>query len=577
MRRPPLLLGVLVATATGGALVSPPTAAAAPSPTGPRRYVVVAARDADYAVLRDQAAEQGARVHDLHGTRTLAIEATPAVAQRIEASPLSAAVVPDHIQKLIAPDRIEATGTPSLSSRHAIRGGRPASTSQDPASGIDGLMWNQSRIRSPKANSVTLGSRAVTVAVADTGLDFTHSELKGKVRGNVDFTQTESPPVCKTHYGVSDADLAAVFHGPQNTDWNGHGTWIGGTIAASLDKVGINGIAPKVNLVGLKISQWCGSAYDSEIIAAVEYAAAQRIDVVSLSLGGYLDRRDPEQDAIYSRYVQAVSEAAEAGTLIVAAAGNEHLRIGDGGRVLSHGPGIPGEQFVDLYGSYEVPGGVPGVVNVASTGNVVAPPSPICNPQIGTDTTCKPASDRHQAAGTGRRDQLAYYSNYGPRVDVAAPGGARKFNLPVWDGGGTPGWPVTTDSTDAYEEFSITSNWAVEIPCYTLPAPTFYANECYSTVQGTSMAAPHASAVAALLAGAHPHLRHHPSAIQRQLECSARSGTVNFTPPLSATDTSPADLSRQACPTGYCHLGGQAISSHEAYGAGIVDALNAVR
>jgi subtilisin family serine protease len=575
-----LILGALVATATAAALASPLTATAAPGPTTPQRYVVVAASDADYAALRTQAARDGARVHDLHGTRTLAVDATPAVARQLQASPLAATVVRDHVEKLIDPEWTTATGTPTLARQRAINVGRPRSAPQDPASGIDGLMWNQSRIRSPQANAVTYGSPAVTVAVADTGLDFTHSELKSKVAGNVDFTQTEDPPICKTYFGASDADLAAKYGGPENTDWNGHGSWIGGNIAGALDGVGINGIAPKVNLVGLKISQWCGSAYDSEILAAFEYAAAHRYDVVSISFGGYLDRSDPDQDAIYRTYVTTVADARKAGTLIVAAAGNEHVRIGPGGQVLSHGPlttpGTKAAAFVDYYGLYETPGGIPGVVDVSATGNVVVPSSPLCQPQTGTSITCKPTSDPHQAAGQARRDQLAYYSNYGPRIDVAGPGGARKFNLPVWDGGGTPGFPVTTDSTVAYEDFSITSNWATEIDCYTLTGP-FYPDECYSTIQGTSMATPHASAVAALIASAHPQLRHHPAAILAVLKDSARGDAVNFTQPLSATDTSAGDLSGVACLTGYCHLGGRSISSREAYGAGIVDALAAAR
>jgi hypothetical protein len=45
----------------------------------------------------------------------------------------------------------------------------------------------------------------------------------------------------------------------------------------------------------------------------------------------------------------------------------------------------------------------------------------------------------------------------------------------------------------------------------------------------------------------------------------------NTTPGLSATDTSPGDLTGVACPTGYCHLGGPRISNREAYGAGIVN------
>src|SRR6185312_11751744 len=85
----------------------------------------------------------------------------------------------------------------------------------------------------------------------------------------------------------------------------------------------------------------------------------------------------------------------------------------------------------------------------------------------GINATCKPSSDAHQQPGVGLDNQLAYYSNYGPRIDIAAPGGARKFNLPLWDGGGTPGFPYTeADGTAVWEDFSITSNFAFEIPCF---------------------------------------------------------------------------------------------------------------
>jgi subtilisin family serine protease len=81
----------------------------------------------------------------------------------------------------------------------------------------------------------------VTVGVADTGLDYTHSELGPKVKQVVDFTGLEPVNPCGD---ISDEDLANEFGGPADTDWNGHGSWIGGRIAAALDGKGINGIAP---------------------------------------------------------------------------------------------------------------------------------------------------------------------------------------------------------------------------------------------------------------------------------------------------------------------------------------------
>lgn len=305
--------------------------------------------------------------------------------------------------------------------------------------------------------------------------------------------------------------------------------------------------------------------------------------MVNISFGGYLDRSDPDQDAIYKQYVETIRYALRKGTLIVAAAGNEHVRVGTGGLVLSHGSlTYPGEPLIDYYGLWELPGGVPGVIDVSSTGNVVAKPSDSCAADtVGApdnpNATCKPTSDAHQSFGVGRKSQLAYYSNYGPRIDVAAPGGTRKFNVPNWDRGGTPGWPVTdADGFKAWEDFGITSNWAMEIPCYVIDGFGFPANESYSNIQGTSMATPHAAAAAALIASRNPWARGHAVLISALLKATAQDLHGNTTPPLSATDTSPGDLIGVPCETGYCHLAGKPISDKDAYGAGLVTTLGDV-
>ena len=70
-------------------------------------------------------------------------------------------------------------------------GGGHAKVTPDPAFSLPGLMWNVNRIDAPQAWRVTTGSPAVTVGVADTGLDFTHSELATKVVHVEDFTGLE--------------------------------------------------------------------------------------------------------------------------------------------------------------------------------------------------------------------------------------------------------------------------------------------------------------------------------------------------------------------------------------------------
>src|SRR5262245_3813545 len=423
------------------------------------RFLVVAKSSADYNSLRAKALRSGARVvRDLPQIDTLLVSGPDSLRSTLASDRRTKGIARDHIIRVAPadPNVVSHLQAPGLSSamRVGIRIVRAIRTisaiTPDPGFSVPGLQWDFPRIGLPQGWRTTAGSSAVTVAVADTGLDFTHSELASKVRQVVDFTGTEDPPICKTAFGTSDEDLAAKFGGPVTTDWNGHGSWIGGNIAAALDRQGMNGIAPKVNLVSLKISQWCGSAFDSELIDAFIAAADLGVDVVNISFGGYLNRGNPDEETIYQAYVAAVDYARRHGTVIAAAAGNESRRIGTGGQVLSHGTLTPpGSPVDDQFGNFEVPGGIPGVVDVASTGNVVNAPSATC-PRGSTGTvqnvnaTCKPVADRHDPFGVGHRNQLSYFSNYGPRIDVAAPGGARKFNLPRWDRSGTPGFPYTS-------------------------------------------------------------------------------------------------------------------------------------
>jgi lantibiotic leader peptide-processing serine protease len=561
------------------------TSVAAPSARS-GRYLVLARDGAGYKALRAKALSGGAKVvNDMPQVGALVVSGPDSVRGSLAADSRAVGVASDHRQRVAPVDerQVSHLSAPGLRSatrvRASARAGASAGITPDPAFGVPGLQWDFRRIGLPRGWRTSAGSSQVTVAVADTGVDFTHSELESKVTQVVDLTRSEAPPICKSQFGVSDDDLARQNGGPPTTDWNGHGSWIGGNIAAALDGRGINGIAPRVNLVSLKISQWCGSAYDSTLIDSFILAADLGVDVVNISFGGYLDRSDPDQDLIYRTYVAAVRYARSKGTVIAAAAGNEHTRVGAGGQVLSHGTlTTPGEELFDAFGQFEVPGGIPGVVDVASTGNVVNASSASCPPgTTGTpaapNATCKPASDAHQAAGVGRQNQLSYFSNYGPRIDIAAPGGARKFNLPVYDRGGTPGFPYTPDAdgTSVWEDFSTTSNWATQIDCFTIAGGGFPANQCYTSIQGTSMATPHVAAALALIASAHPSLRGDVGSLVARLKSSAVSPGSNLTQVLSATDTSPGDLSGVACASGYCHLGGATISNAEAYGAGLLN------
>lgn len=136
------------------------------------------------------------------------------------------------------------------------------------------------------------------VAVVDTGVDYTHPDLKGNIIGGASFVATEKDYM----------------------DQNGHGTHVAGTIAANHQ---ILGVAPATKILAVKVLNKDGSGSYRGITSGLKYARqwrgpqGQKVNVINMSLGG------PEPEAeMYQEILQLINS----GITVVCAAGNE----GDG-------------------------------------------------------------------------------------------------------------------------------------------------------------------------------------------------------------------------------------------------------
>ncbi len=199
----------------------------------------------------------------------------------------------------------------------------------------------------------------VTVGVIDCGIDTTHPDLK---------------VVGGTNTVVGEADTDFGDNGGH------HGTHVGGIIAA---RGKIPGVAPGVALRSYRVFAKHVDGEEDQasnfaIAKAIDQAAADGCDLINMSLGG----GDPD-DATRS----AIADARAAGTLVIAAAGNDHR------------------------GAVSFPASDARTVAVSAMGRVGTFPE-----------GSEPAGDMLDPFGKDGANFVAAFSNVGPEIDVTGPG-----------------------------------------------------------------------------------------------------------------------------------------------------------
>jgi subtilisin family serine protease len=211
--------------------------------------------------------------------------------------------------------------------------------------------WNFRQIHLGRSQEAGHDGAGVTVAVVDTWIDRTHPDLGGRVLTGADCAGGTCKP------GVVPADGC-----------DAHGTHVAGTIASNT-----YGVAPAARIMPLRVLKWDGAdcqGMSGDVAAAIRYAVDHGVQVVNVSLGASvpLAGKDASLD-------NAVRDAAQAGVLVVFAAGNQDLPVAD---------------------------------------------------SFGGDALI--------VAATAKDGRLASYSQYGAGVDLAAPGGDAPGDTCTLDG-----------------------------------------------------------------------------------------------------------------------------------------------
>ena len=358
------------------------------------------------------------------GTTATAQQRNLAAAGKFSAKALSVghlrklSVGADVVQSNRMLDRVEAeslmrqiAADPNVEYVEVDRIMKPLMTPNDTHYGtyLWGLQSGTPGIRADQAWDSTSGN-GVVVAVLDTGYT-NHSDLLANILPGYDFISS------KTTAGDgngrdSDAHDVGDYYRNSNSSW--HGTHVSGTIAAVGNNAkGVIGVSYGAKVVPVRVLGR-GGGYTSDIVDGITWASggtvagapanANPAEVINMSLGG--------AGACSSTYQNAINAAVARGTTVVVAAGNDNA---------------------------DAAGFTP-----ASCGNVIA------------------------VAATNKSGTRASYSNYGSKIDVAAPGG---------------------DSPDCTTLIVSTGN----------DGTSGVGAENYMCMAGTSMASPHVAGTVALM------------------------------------------------------------------------------
>jgi subtilisin family serine protease len=157
---------------------------------------------------------------------------------------------------------------------------------------ISGDQWNLSLVNAPSSWQHSTGSPNVIVAVLDSGIEYTHSDLASGIwnnddscSGGVDNDLNLFVDDCRGWDFVNDDNNPIDDSVPKLNAPLGHGTFVSGLIGSKLNTINGASISPNVSLMPIKVLNENGGGNEIDIISGIEYAVANGANVINMSLG----------------------------------------------------------------------------------------------------------------------------------------------------------------------------------------------------------------------------------------------------------------------------------------------------
>ena len=178
---------------------------------------------------------------------------------------------------------------------------------------LGGNHWGNDLVKAPEVWARGYTGQGIVVAVVDTGVDYTHTDLDANMWVNT--REVAGNGLDDDGNGYIDDVRGWDFVNNDNNprDGQGHGTHVAGTIAGENNGTGVTGVAYNARIMAVKVLDDSGSGSNLSVANGIRYAANNGAQVINLSLGG----------GYSSDIYAAIQYATGRGAIVVMAAGNE--------------------------------------------------------------------------------------------------------------------------------------------------------------------------------------------------------------------------------------------------------------